>query len=148
MEQVYDPSDKIFVPPQALYLDQFDSILLNYKAVPYDFVPDNTGAGQQLFGIYGKNAPDLSGNITRTWTFNLSRLVQNIVNKKEPYNDFRVLTHRAIPNQIRANNQNNTGAYSLIFVPINSLYGVGRVRLGGGNHPTHKMRMRIIYTKI
>lgn len=148
MEQVYDPSDKLFVQPEAIYLDIFDSSLLAYKAVPYDFVPDNTGEGQILFGMYGREGADLSGNITKSWKFNLSRLVQNIVNKKEPYNEFRLLAHRAINNQLRANNQSNTGAFNLAIIPINSVFAVGRVRLGGGNHPTYKMRLRVIYSKI
>ena len=148
MEQVYDPSDKFFIPPQGLYLDVYDSSLSKFKAIPYDFQPDQTGLGQEQFGMYGKDATDLSGNLTRTWKFNISRLVQNILTKKEPFHDFRVLTHRSVINQIRADIENNSGIYGVINVPVNSLYGVGRVRLGGGTHPTQRMRLRIIYSKI
>ncbi len=148
MEQVYDPSDKTFIPPQALYLDAYDSSLSKFKAIPYDFLPDNTGLGQEQFGMFGKDGVDLSGNRIRTWRFNLSRLVQNNLTRKEPIHNFRLLTHRLVVNQIRENNENNAGIYGVISIPINDLYGVGRVRLGGGTHPGQRMRLRIIYSKI
>ncbi|HLF45357.1 MAG TPA: DUF4270 family protein [Chitinophagaceae bacterium] len=148
MEQIYDPSDKLFTTPEALFLDVFDSVILRYKSIPYDFLPDNTGLGQEQFGMYGKTGADPSGNLTRTWKFNISRLVQNFLTKKEPIHDFRLVTHRSIKNQIRTNNENNSGLYGELTIPINNLFAVGRVRLGGGNHPTHRMRLRIIYSKI
>jgi hypothetical protein len=148
MEQVYDPSDKFFIPPQGLYLDVYDTTLAKFKVIPYDFLPDNTGLGQEQFGIFGKDVTDISGNRIKTWKFNVSRLVQNFLTRKEPIHEFRLLSHRFVVNQIRANNENNAGIYGVIAIPINTLFGVGRVRLGGGTHPTHRMRLRIIYSKI
>lgn len=148
LEQVYDPSDKTFIPPQGLYLDVYDSSLSKFKAIPYDFLPDNTGLGQEQFGMFGKDGVDLSGNRIRVWKFNLSRLVQNNLTGKEPIHDFRLLTHRSVVNQIRENNENNAGRFGVITIPINDLYGIGRVRLGGGTHPIQRLRLRIIYSKI
>ncbi len=148
MEEVYDVSDKNFIPPQALYLDLFDSSLLKYKSVPYDFVPDNSGVAFRQFGMYGRDGVDGSGNTIRTWKFNVSRYVQNILTKKEPLHNFRIITHRIVSNKFRVDNGNNSGAYQDITIPVNSLFTVGRVRLGGGNHPTQKMRLRIIYSKL
>jgi len=148
MEEVYDNSDKIFIPPQTIYLDVFDSALLKYKAVPYDFILDNTGAGYGPFGVNGSNALDGFGNTIRTWRFNLTRYVQNIITNKEPVHDFRVLSHRVVYDEYRTSNGNNTGDYVTYGIPMNSLYAIGRVRVGGGNHPTQKMRLRIIYSKI
>ena len=145
MEEVYDPSDANFIPPQALYLDLYDSSLSKYKAVPYDFIPDNTGESAIRFGMAGKDAVNGSGNLTRTWRFNLSRYVQNILTKKETVHNFRVIAHRGVDNAFRTD---NNSSYVTISVPINPLYAVGRVRLGGGNHTTQKMRLRIIYSKI
>jgi len=145
MEEVYDPSDINFIPPQALYLDLYDSSLSKYRAVPYDFVPDNTGVSAIQFGMSGKDGIDGSGHLTRTWKFNVSRYVQNILIKKESVHDFRVIAHRGVNNAYRID---NAGSYVTITVPINSLNAIGRVRLGGGNHPTQKMRLRIIYSKI
>jgi hypothetical protein len=33
-------------------------------------------------------------------------------------------------------------------VEINTQPAIGRVRVGGGNHATQKMRLRVIYSKI
>lgn len=148
MEQIYDVSDKTFISPQALYLDVFDSIRTKYKVVPYDFVPDNTGMGQQLFGMFGKNMVDASGNPIRQWKFNITRYIQNILTKKEPLHTFRLQAHQFVQNEIRLENAYNSGAFVTEFIPVNSSLGVGRVRLGGGNHSSQKMRLRIVYSKL
>lgn len=148
VEEVYDVSDKTFLPPAALYLDLFDSSLMKYKTVPYDFVPDAQGIYLYAFGMYGRSAADGFGNPIRRWTFNLSRYVQNIVTKKEPVHDMRLLAHRYVHDQIRENNFNNTGSFASFQVGINPVVAFGRVRVGGSNHPTQRMRLRIVYTKI
>jgi uncharacterized protein DUF4270 len=148
VEQVYDVSDKTFGTPGALFIDVYDSSIAAYKCVPYDFVPDQQGINPVNFGMYGKSTTDAFGNSIRKWTFNISRYVQNTVNKKEPAHDFRLVTHRYIFNKIRANNFTNTGPLVDFRADINPLLAFGRVRVGGGNFPGQKMRLRIIYTKI
>lgn len=148
MEQVYDVSDKTFVLPNALFLDMYDSTISKYKVVPYDFIPDNSGVAVERFGIYGRNSVDISGNLIREWRFDLSRYVQNILTKKINPHPIRLITHRFLVEQIRTNNAANSGNFTPFGVEINRISGVGRVRLGGGNHPTQKMRLRIIYSKI
>lgn len=148
MEQVYDVSDKTFNVPNALYLDTYDTSLSKYKTTPFDFQPDNTGLGQEQYGMYGKNGGDRFGNIIRTWKFNLTRYVQNVLTKKEPLHDLRVVAHRVITDQIRTNIQLNSGQFGVLTIPVNAAYAIGRVRLGGGNHATQKMRLRIVYSKI
>lgn len=148
MEEVYDPSDLTFTTPEALYLDVYDSSISKYKAIPYDFTIDNTGSVERQFGMYGQNAIDPAGNIIRTWKFNITRYVQNICTKKEPSHDFRLLAHRFIYETLKGDNGNNAGTYIQSPVLINSRLAMGRVRLGGGNHPTQKMKLRVIYTKI
>ena len=145
MEEVYDPSDLKFIPPQALYLDIYDSSLKLFRTIPYDYVPDNSGVAQTQFGMSGKNTTDAFGNPIRVWRFNISRYVQNILNQKETVHNFRLLTHRAVVDAFRDSDKSN---FVPLTVSINSLYAVGRVRLGGGNHPTQKMRLRIVYSKI
>ncbi len=148
VEQVYDVSDKTFGTPAALFLDLFDSTLMQYKTTPYDFVPDAQGIFLFTYGMYGRQALDPGGNLIRRWTFNLSRYVQNVLTKKEGVHDMRLLAHRYVFDQIRANNFNNTGDFASFQVGINPTIGFGRVRVGGGNHPTKRMRLRIIYSKI
>jgi hypothetical protein len=148
VEELYDASDKIFLPPTALYLDLFDSSLMEYKTVPYDFVPDAQGIYLVAFGMYGRNATDGGGNTIRKWTFNISRYIQNVLTKKEGVHNMRLLAHRYVFDQIRENNYNNTGTFASFQVSINPTIAVGRVRVGGGNHPTQRMRLRLVYTKI
>jgi hypothetical protein len=148
VEQVYDISDKTFRHPQALFLDVFDSTLMKHKTIPYDFVPNQDGSYLAFFGMYGFNSFDASSNIVKRWTFNISRYVQNILTKKEPLHNFRLVAHRYLFDEIRGSAFNNTGNYGTIQVPINPIMAYGRVRVGGTNHPTQRMRVRIIYSKI
>jgi hypothetical protein len=147
MEQVYDISDKTFLNPEVLFLDVYDSSLSGYKTIPYDFDPVNDNL-LQFFGIYGKTQTDDVGNLIRVWKFKLTRYVQNILTKKEPFTQFRLFTHRYVIDNIRADPYNNTGSFSTPPIKLNSNFVFGRVRVGGGNHPTQKMRLRIVYSKI
>jgi hypothetical protein len=149
VEEVYDPTDKIFTPPEGILLDVYDSTLSDYKYVPYDFVPDNSGSGLVTFGVYGENAVDGFGNLIRVWKFPITRYVQNILTKKEPLHDFRLSAVKTAYQRVRTGYLNNTGDYTYFGATINTQYAIGRVRVAGGNHPsTQRMRLRIIYTKI
>ena len=148
VEQVYDLSDNILTPPDGMLLDVYDSSLSDYKYVPYDFIPDNSGTGLVGFGVYGRNTTDGSGNPIRVWKFPITRYVQNILTKKEPLHDFRLVSSVGIAERVRTGYSTNTGDYTYFQSFINSKYAFGRVRVGGGNHPTQKMRLRIVYTKI
>ena len=145
VEQVYDVMDMKFTPPEALLLDVYDSALGAYKFVPYDFAVDASAFMDPSFGSYGKNTVDGSGNQIRVWKFNMTRYVQNILTQKEKVNDLRLFTHRSATERIFVPGAN---AYSAASAIINSRYAFGRVRVGGGNHPTQRMRLRIVYTKI
>jgi hypothetical protein len=145
VEQVYDPSDAIFTPPQFLYLDAFDSEKNYFKTIPFDvtFDPNSGQLNYQLFGMMGDAEFDGSGNPINIWRFNLSRYVQNVVTDVEKSHDLRLYAP-----YLTYNRYNFNGAPTEILLPVNSQYAAGRVRVGGGNHPTQKMRLRIIYSKI
>jgi len=145
VEQVYDPLDITFTPPESLMLDVYDSTLGTYKFVPYDFAVDQSAIVDPKFGSYGQNTTDGSGNPIKVWKFNLTRYIQSIVTKKEKVNDLRLFTHRSATEPIFIP---STGGYTDLSAIINSRYAFGRVRVGGGNHPTQRMRLRIVYTKI
>jgi hypothetical protein len=147
MEQVYDPSDTIFPPPPALFLDAWDAADSKFRTIPYDLAPDGQGGFNfGSFGTFPRNQLDPnSGKNIRVWKFNVSRYVQHVLTQTVPYFDLRVFApyytaawYRAYPTTAELN-QN-------IFV--NTSIARGRVRLGGGNHPTQKMRLRIVYSKI
>lgn len=148
VEQLYDVSDDKFGPPQGLMLDVYDSTLGDYKFMPFDFFPDQTGASAVSYGIYGKRTVDGNGNPIKVWKFNITRYVQNILTQKEPLHDFRLLAAQKVTERLKVAYVTNTGGYYYYSEPVNSQYAFGRVRVGGGNHPTQRMRLRIIYTKI
>ena len=145
VEEVYDPSDAIFTPPQFLYLDAFDSAKNYFKTIPFDvtFDPNSGQLNYQVFGMQGKAEFDGSGNPIRIWKFNLSRYVQNVVTDVEKSYDLRLYAPYLTYNRYTFN-----GVPTELLLPVNSQYAAGRVRVGGGNHPTQKMRLRIIYSKI
>lgn len=143
VEQIFDPSDLKFTPPEALMLDVYDSTLEAYKFTPYDFTVDRSGAPDPSYGMYGKNTADGFGNPIRVWKFNLTRYIQNMLTKREPVHDFRLFTAKGVFQRLTV-----AGGYTFYGAPINSQFAFGRVRIGGGNHATQRMRLRIIYTKI
>lgn len=144
-EQVYDPLDITFTPPEALMLDVYDSALGTYKYIPYDFSADQTGAINPTFGSYGKNAADGAGNPIRVWKFNITRYIQNVLTKRDSLHEFRIFTHRFVNEGMYLP---SVGSYNYVTSVLNSRFAFGRVRLGGGTHPTQPMRLRIVYTKI
>lgn len=143
IEEVYDPSDKAFTPPEALLLDIFDSSLGDYRYIPYDFVLDNNGVPISSFGFFPRTSVDGAGNLIDVWKFNVTRYVQNILTQKETLHDFRLLTAKSVFERLGSN-----GVYQYYGTTLNSRFAFGRVRVGGGNHPTQRMRLRIVYTKI
>lgn len=148
VEQVYDLSDNTFGPPPGMMLDVFDSANGFFKYVPYDFALDNQGSPLSTFGLYGKNTIDAAGNPIRVWKFNLTRYLQNILTNQEPLHNFRLHTPYFVVNRIKDGFLTNTGSYRYLTTYLNPQFAFGRVRVGGGNHPTQRMRLRIVYTKI
>ncbi len=149
VEQVYSSlSDNTFTPPYALMLDVYDSTLGDYKFIPYDFNPDQNGNANPSFGLYGQNTVDGVGNPIKVWKFDITRYVQNVLTKQEPLHDFRLFTTQTAVGRIKNVVANNTGPYIFASVNVNPKFAFGRVRVGGGNHPTQKMRLRLVYSKI
>lgn len=148
VEEVYDPSDNLFTPPDGMMLDVYDSTLGGYKLTPFDYVPDNSGSGAITYGVFGKNTTDGFGNPIKQWKFVVTRYIQNIVTQKEPVHDFRLVAAKSVIDRVRPNYTLNTGDYVYFQANLNQHNAIGRVRVGGGNHPTQRMKLRIIYTKI
>lgn len=155
-ESVYHPLDTLFYPPK-LFIDAYETTAQNF-AVPYvfsEFIRTdgsfNTN-GLLVFGYDSILKKDPSNNSIAAWRFNLTRYVQNVVNNKKPSYDLRLY---ARPFVSLKDTSEILGPVSL-NTPLNqsrinqSLIAplVGRVRLGGGAHPTQKMKMRIVYSKL
>jgi hypothetical protein len=150
MEQIYDISDSTFRTPDFLYLDASDSSITfgpKFRAVPFDVFNSQGQFDPVAFGVVPIVTTDISGNKIKTWHFNLSRYVQNIVSKKQSVYNLRLFSPvnlietTAIP-PVQPDSRN------ILEVNINTSIIKGRVRLGGGNHPTQKMKLRIVYSKL
>ena len=149
IEQVYHPTDTIFTPPQFLYLDASDPSIAApkrpFRSIPYDVTYDGTDFNRSSFGSSPRPTVDASGNPIRVWKFNISRYVQHVLNGTSSLYDLRlsapfsVITQYGIPPIV-------SDVTAVFFV--NPTIVKGRVRVGGGNHPTQKMRLRIVYSKI
>ncbi len=146
MEQVYDVSDTLF-PPANLYLDAYDPSVSTFRTIPYDVALDASGnANLGSFGVSPYSTKDGAGNSIKSWRFNLTRYVQHVVNDTEPVYDLRLFAPLYIQELYRPGVVGSTS--TLVHIPVNSAAAKGRVRLGGGNHPAQKMRLRIVYSKI
>jgi hypothetical protein len=151
VEQIWSPSDAMFPPPANLFLDAHDpSIAGSYKfrTIPYSLdLSPTSGFDFRGFGVAPVNQPDPFGNQVKVWKFNLSRYVQHIVNGTQSSFNLRLYAPLTITGKTRVLGSTTdfdifAGAY------VNTTIATGRVTVGGGNHPTQRMRLRIIYSKL
>ncbi len=146
MEQVYDPSDKLYTNPDVLFVDAYDTAKKRHRTIPFDFQLDNSGTpNYDAFGMLSKNSVDPLGNSIKVWKFNLTRYVQNINTGKEKNYSLRLTAPFFLVDLLR---DATSGIDYDSFIYANPDIAKGRVRLGGGNHATQKMRLRIIYSKL
>jgi hypothetical protein len=149
MEQVTDPLANIFQPPFYLYLDALDAVKNRYRTIPFDVSLTLTDtvtynsysfANPNQFGMVGVRERGPATDSVYKWRFNLTRYVQHIANGTEPAQELRLYSPFPVIRPLSTGKQEkiNSG------VP----YAAGRVRLGGSNHPTQRMRMRLVYSKL
>jgi hypothetical protein len=152
VEQLYDISDSTFRVPEILYLDAFDSTITSnkkFRAIPYDLGFNNFGQpdffNPSKFGVLPVISTDASGNRIRTWKFNISRYVQHVLTRTQTLYNMRLYAPFTVSNKfiIPAPSNDPSSVFNL-----NPTIVKGRIRLGGGNHPTQRMRLRLIYSKL
>lgn len=147
MEQIYDASNATFAQPDYLYVDAYDSSLNYYRTIPFDFVYNGT-YGTNNFTTLGSipiTTVDPSGRSIKVWKFDLTRFVQNIANGVQKSLPLRVTA----PLYVQEYHKITPSSTEFLYhVGVNSYPGQGRVKLGGGNRSSQKMRLRIIYSKI
>jgi len=157
MEEAFDLSNLLFPAPDLLFLDVYNPAKSGYTAIPYDFLYDINSGVSNISAMGGSpfQSTDGSGNNIKIWRFNVSRYVQHIVNGTEPAYDFRLSAPVYTPSLYKFSPTSSD--FSNITVYVNSAFGasgkpgVGRVRLHGGDATRtnpHRMRMRIVYSKI
>lgn len=153
MEQVSDPLYKTLLPPAYMYIDIIDTASSGdkFKPVYYDanpgisYNPDESAGTYYLmatagidfnyFGGYARLKDDGTGNTQFYYNFNLSRHVQHIVTNGLYNYKFRLFAPQRV----------NYYGFSYGY---KNLLADGRARIGNGNHPTRKMYMRVVYSKI
>ena len=147
VEQLYHPSDTLFRAPELLHLDASDpTITRNYKfrTIPYDFQYTPTGFDFRSFGSLPQNSIDAGGNKIRIWKFNVSRYVQHVLNRTQTLYDLRLFA----PFNVNESYGIPPGTDQVFPFFVNPTIVKGRIRVGGGNHPTQRMRLRLIYSKL
>jgi hypothetical protein len=141
LERIPSALDNIFTPPPILFIDGENNTKDSTFTMRGDFVYTGSGVGYDLASQEGLWRSD-----ENRYTFNLSRHVQTIVTKKLPNRTFRVYAP-FVTDPYFETATGVTGVLPTVMF-INSPIASGRVVLGGGNHATNKMRLRIIYSKI
>ena len=144
-----DPLDNIMLPPAYLYLDLVDtpSSSNKFKPIYFDlnpsaiYYPDDStyfypsgGIDYIYFGSYLRRKTE-GATSAFFYTFNVSRYLQHIVTN-HLYN---------YPFRLYAPNRLHYSKYSVIY---NNQLADGRIKIGGGNHPSYKMYMRVVYSKL
>jgi hypothetical protein len=138
-EELPSTLNNIYVAPPILFIDQVNEAGDSTFTIRNDFVPTGQGTGYDVNTLEGIHKDS-------KYKFNISRYVQSIVTKKLRSRTLRIYAPYATwPFLEDANGHSSTLPF---FLFINSPIGAYRVVLGGGNHPTNKMRLRIIYSKI
>ncbi|HEX6916227.1 MAG TPA: DUF4270 family protein [Chitinophagaceae bacterium] len=149
VEQVPNPAtpgmDDYFSPP-ALFLSAYSTDSSRKFILPGGDVQfDNTGVTNLAsFGAYPYRRNVNGQNIT-FYAFNMTRYVQGIVTNKNRSFDM-VLSAPFADYIFAVENLNSIIPVSGSGV-LNPL-ALGRIRAGGGTHSSHRMRLRIVYTRI
>nr|WP_262909529.1 DUF4270 domain-containing protein [Niabella pedocola] len=161
MESIYDVSDTVFNAPGNMFLDVYDSTKSKYKLMPYAFQINTSGglsgydpffsARTQGQTYYYKKDP-LSNNSVKQWRFNLTPYVQKLVTGAVPLYTMRL--YAPAYSRLSLGDPGISAdleAIKFVIPPAaatSAIPAVGRVRIGGGQHPTQKMKLRIVYSKL
>lgn len=138
IEKLNSVDENIFPAPDLLFLDAINKTGDTILTIPRDFIYTASGIGYDLsIGGTQKNS---------RYVFNISRYIQDIVTNKKPNYTLRIYApFTTQPFYVLPTGQKSPVP---IFLLLNTPVAEGRVVLGGGSHPTNRMRLRIIYSKI
>lgn len=140
MEKVSTPSDVTYAAIPLMFIDAVNEAGDSTFTIRNDF--SYTGSAPNFYDV-----ANLGGSFFKDkYTFNLTRYMQSAVsNGQKLYKTLRVYA----PFQTRPYFEAPDGTIlPLPSVTVNTPIAFGRVVLGGGSHPTQKMKVRIIYSKI
>jgi hypothetical protein len=127
--------DDMLSPPPLIYLDLYDTT----TKTQLPFLNDALGTGSYdptLFGGILGNVPNAGPVPPAQYRIFITRHIQGIITR----NIANSVMYLYAPYQV---------GYPTISLNFNvNPIAYGRVRLGGGNHSTKRMRLRLVYTKI
>lgn len=137
MEEAETPGrqSNIFYAPFYIYPEIYDTTSKSY----YPFLSDafvNGTYDDVSFGGARKYVTDKNNKQVAQYKMNLTRYFQGIVTRNFPNMPFRL----SAPYAVRYNDL-------FITFALNNL-STGNVVLGGGNHSSKKMKLRVIYSKL
>jgi hypothetical protein len=151
VEELYDPSDATFPPPERLYLDASDPTITTpykFRSIPYSLdISSVSGFDFLNFGTAPLPGKDPAGNNIKIWKFNLSRYVQHIVTGTQTSYDLRLsapLTLKGVTRLVGTTVETNV--YPATYV--NGSIVTGRMRVAGGSTHPQRVRLHIIYSKL
>ena len=157
----FNPSDNIFTAPPFLYLDLKDTATTlpqRYKPVYFDLIanvpydPDALTSSALFhpfpaanvdvnnFGGVARDRFEASGTRFTRYEINLTRYVQHIVTNGYRNYDLRLYA----PFNYTYPQYSGTK----FLIPFYNPIAFGRVRVGSGTSPAHRMRLIVIYSKI
>lgn len=127
--------DDMLSPPPLIYMDLYDTT----TKTQLPFLNDALGTGSYdptLFGGILGNVPNAGPVPPAQYRIFITRHIQGIITR----NIANPVMYLYAPYQV---------GYPTISLNFNvNPIAYGRVRLGGGNHSTKRMRLRLVYTKI
>ena len=127
--------DDILSPPPLLYLDFYDSTNKNQLPFLNDAVATGSYDPSVFGGILG-NIPNAGPRPPAQYRIFITRHIQGIITR----NNANPVMYLYSPYQV---------LYSSLGLNFNvNPLAYGRVRLGGGNHASRRMYLRLVYTKI
>ncbi|MEJ7610936.1 MAG: DUF4270 family protein [Ferruginibacter sp.] len=154
-------TDGIYTPPPFLYADLKDTVISSpqrYKPVYFDlstqvaYNPDATGANllYHPFPLTNVDIANFGGRLLQRYEgsntpfaryeINITRYVQHIVSNGFYNYDLRLYAPYSYyyPQYVGAQ----------YVIPYYNPLAFGRVRVGSGNNPNHKMRLVVVYSKV
>jgi len=149
LETIPDPANEIFYAPSTTYLEAIDTGNHFITLIDPQFISNGT-PNTSVFGGTLKTFKNEFNQTVKGYTFDLTRYVQMIATNQT--NNFQLRLTAPVtayaPYSVFNYHPQLMGYYMGFSATSYNVLARGRVRVGGGNHPTNKMRLRIIYSKL
>ena len=137
MEEVPLPGrqSSFFYAPLYIYPEVYDTTEKSFYPFLYDGFVNGTFSAD-VFGGVRNYVSDISNQPLAQYKMNITRHIQGIITRNYPNMPFRLTAPYAVK-------------YNDLYISfaLNNL-STGNVVLGGGNHSSKKMKLRLVYSKL